>query len=115
VRVKALPKMKPITEEIRAGAIATIAAAWRSVSPVVSFQPENQAAIADKLLRRYRSLERRGVAADDWPGQVRDLARGRVEASVEEPSMVGRLMQDYEWLAEQFLRAIAGAENSADK
>ena len=40
------------------------------------------------------------------PARSRDLARGLVQASGEDRRMVGRLMRDYERLAEQVLAAI---------
>jgi hypothetical protein len=99
-------KAKPVPEEIRRRAVAAVAAAWEAGCPVAGWRPEDHAAAADVCLRRYGSLARRGVAADDRAGHVRDLARGLVQASGEDRRMVGRLMRDYEWLAEQVLAAI---------
>ena len=86
--------------------MAAVAAAWEAGNWAAGWRPEDQAAAADICLRRYGSLARRGVAADDRSGQARDLARGLVQASGEDRRIVSRLMRDYEALAEQVLAAI---------
>lgn len=101
-----MPKTKPIPEAVRRRAVAAVAAAWESGCPVADWRPAGQAAIADVCLRRYGSLARRGVGAEDRAGKIRDLARGLVEASGQERALVGPLIRDYEWLAEQVLTAI---------
>jgi hypothetical protein len=101
-------KAKPIPKEVRQRAVAAVAAAWGSGCPVADWRPEGQISIANVCLRRYASLARRGVSAADRAGQVRDLARGLVEASDRDPRLVGPLIRDYEWLAEQVLGAIVG-------
>jgi hypothetical protein len=99
-------KTKPIPEAVRRRAAAAVAAAWESGCPVADWRPDGQAAIADVCLRRYGSLARRGVEAGDRGAQVRDLARGLVEASGQDRALAGPLIRDYEWLAEQVLAAI---------
>jgi hypothetical protein len=74
-----------------------------------------EAAIADTCLRRYGSLARHGVGAADRAGKVRDLARRLVEASGQDRALVGPLIRDYEWLAEQVLAAIAGESESGGR
>jgi len=102
-----LSKVKPISESLRNRAVAAVAAAWESGCPVAGSQPEQQAAIADVCLRRHASLNRRGVPLSDRPAQIRDLARGMVQASGQTARAIGPLMRDYEWLAEKVLAAIA--------
>ena len=109
-----MAKVKPIPEEVRLRAVAAVAAAWESGCPVADWRPEGQTAIADICLRRYGSLLRRGVAGDDRERQVRDLARGLVEASGQDRKLVGPLIRDYEWLADQVLAAIVGEAQKAE-
>jgi hypothetical protein len=109
-----MPKAKPIPEEVRQRAVDAVAAAWESGCPVADWRPEGQAAIAGICLRRYGSLARRGVGAGDRTGQVGDLARGLVEASGQGRGLVGPLIRDYEWLAEQVLAAITAVAPDAE-
>ena len=109
-----MPKTRPIPEGVRRRAVAAVAAAWESGCPVADWRPEQQAAIAAICLRRYGSLARRGVGAGDRAGQVRDLARGLVEASGQDRGLVGPLIRDYEWLAEQVLTAITAEASDAE-
>jgi hypothetical protein len=99
-------KAEPIPEAVRRRAIAAVAAAWEAGCPVADWRPDGRASIADTCLRRYGSLPRRGVAAGDRAGQVRDLAHGLIEVSGQSRASVGPLVRDYEWLAEQVLTAI---------
>jgi hypothetical protein len=107
-------KSKPISEVVRLRAVAAVAAAWEAGCPVADWRPEGQAAIADVCLRRFGSLARRGVSLSDRGGQIRDLARGLVEASGQDRGLVGPLIRDYEWLAEQVL-AVITAESTDDE
>jgi hypothetical protein len=99
-------KAKPVPKEVRRRAVAAVAAAWESGCPVADWRPKGQILIANICLRRYVSLARRGLSAADRAGQIRDLARGLVEASDQDRALVGPLIRDYEWLAEQVLAAI---------
>ncbi len=108
-----MAKLRPIPEAVRRRALAAVAAAWEAGCPVADGRPEGQAAIADVCLRRYRSLARRGVRASDRAGQIRDLARGMVAASGQARALIGPLIRDYEWLAEQVLAAITAKEEGA--
>ena len=101
-----MTKAKLIPDAIRQRAVAAVAAAWQSGCPVADWRPEGQAALADICLRRYGSLARRGVGAGDRAAQIHDLARGLVEAFEQDRRLVGPLIRDYEWLAEQVLTAI---------
>ena len=101
-----MAKAKPIPDAVRQRAVSAVAAAWESGCPVADPRPEWQSAVADVCLRRYGSLARRGVEAGDRAAQVRDLARGLAEASGRDRGLVGPLIRDYEWLAEQVLAAI---------
>jgi hypothetical protein len=103
-----MAKSKPFPEAIVQRVIAAVAAAWESGCPVAGSRPEAQARISEVCLRRFRSINRRGTGADDREGQIRDLARGMVEASGQTPGLVGPLIRDYEWLAAQVLAAITG-------
>jgi hypothetical protein len=107
-----MAKAKPIPDAVRRRAVAAVAAAWEAGCPVADWRPEGQAAIADVCLRRYGSLARRGVAAGDQAGQIRDLACGLVAASGQACGLVGPLIRDYEWLAEQVLAAITAESDS---
>ncbi|WP_171470653.1 hypothetical protein [Frigoriglobus tundricola] len=109
-----MPKAKSIPETVRRRAVAAVAAAWESGCPVAGWRPADQAAIADVCLRRYGSLGRRRVGASDRAGQVRDLARGLVEASGQDRGLVGPLIRDYEWLAERVLSAITDQAPEAE-
>jgi hypothetical protein len=103
-----MAKQPPIPDEMRRRAIAAVAAAWQAGCPVAGSRPELQAAAADVCLRRYRSLARRNVDSADRSAQIKDLARGMVEAFGPDKKLVGPLIRDYEWLAEQVLVAISG-------
>ena len=103
-----MAKSRPIFDVERDRAVAAIAAAWEAGCPVADWRSDGQAAIADVCLRRYRSLARRGIAAGDQAEQIRDLARGLIEASAQTFKIVGPLIRDYKWLAEQVLVAIVG-------
>ena len=103
-----MAKQPPIPDEMRRRAVAAVAAAWQAGCPVAGWRPESQAAAAEVCLRRYRSLARRNVDSADRPAQIKDLARGMVEAFEPDLKLVGPLIRDYEWLAEQVLAAITG-------
>jgi hypothetical protein len=107
-------KAKPVPEEVRQRAVAAVAAAWESGCPVADWRPKGQISIANVCLRRYFSLARRGMSAADRAGQVRDLARGLVEASGQDLKLVGPLIRDYEWLAEKVLVAITDGSQGSD-
>jgi hypothetical protein len=109
-----MSKSKPIPEAVRLRAVAAVAAAWEAGCPVADCRPEGQTVIADVCLRRFGSLARRGIGASDRAGQIRDLARGLVEASGQDRGLVGPLMRDYEWLAEQELAAIIAEAQDAE-
>ena len=101
-----MPKTKPISEVVRQRAIVAVATGWELGCPVAGSRTDGQAALADVCLRRYFSLDRRGVAKSDRNEQIHDLAMGMVEASGQTLRQVGPLIREYEWLAEQVLTAI---------
>ncbi len=109
-----MAKLQPIPEAVRLRLIAAVAAAWEAGCPVADWRPEGQAAIADVCLRRFSSLARRGVSASDRAGQVRDLARRLVDVSGQDRKLVGPLIRDFEWLAEQVLAAITAEVPDAE-
>lgn len=108
-----MSKSKPIPDAVRRRAIAAVAAAWESGCPVAAWQLGQEAVIADICLRRYHSLARRSVAADDRAAQIRDLAHGMAQAFEPDHRHVGPGMRDYEWLAERVLDAITAGSQDA--
>ena len=62
--------------------------------------------MASVIQRRWRSLSRRKVSADDPSAVVRDFVRGLIAAFEANPRLVGSLKLDYECLTVQLLAAI---------
>jgi hypothetical protein len=56
-------------------------------------------------VRRIRSFRRRKVPIEDRAHCIRDLAKGLVARYEAEPKLVGRLMTDYEFVANGLLDA----------
>ena len=102
-----MAKSEPIPDDMRKRVEAAVAAAWESGCPVAGSQTEAQARNADNFLRRFGSFARRGVDGDDPDAIIRDLARGLAEVHEPNLKLVGPLMRDYEWLAEQVLLAMS--------
>jgi hypothetical protein len=73
-----MSKLKPIDDAVRRRAIAAVADASNSGNPMAGQTEETQSAIAETCLRRFRSLGRRGVSADDRAGQIGDLTEGLI-------------------------------------
>jgi hypothetical protein len=85
-----------VSAETRARVVAAIARA-RSEGCPVTHRPEEIAPIA---IQRWSSSTRRGLKPSDRKGRIRDLARGLVAHFDFEPTLVGPLSKDYEYLAE---------------
>jgi hypothetical protein len=76
-------------------ALAAVAAAWKEGCPVAGPPHEK---VAEVCIRRLRSYERRGVGPSREQ-RIRDLAKGLIAAFEADPSLVGPLRIDYEYLA----------------
>src|SRR5256885_575715 len=94
-----MAKLPPIPDKLRRRAVAVVAAVWKD-------RPERQTWIADVCLRRWRSFDRRGVSSRDRDAQIRDVARGLVEASGEDRRLIGPVLVELRDLAERVLSAI---------
>lgn len=101
-----MPKSQPSSEMVRQRAIIAVAAAWEAGCPVAGSRPELQAEIADVFLRHYRSLIQQGISDDQRPKQIQELAYGLAKWVGGDRQLVGALMHDYEWLANQVLATI---------
>jgi hypothetical protein len=84
-----------VSAETRARVVAAIARAWEEGCTVAS-RPEKIAPIA---IRRWGSSNRRGLKPSDRKGRIRDLAKGLVAHFDFEPTLIGPLSKDYEYLA----------------
>jgi hypothetical protein len=84
-----------VSAETLARVIAAIARASNEGCPVAS-RPEEIAPVA---IRRWDSSSRRGLKPSDRKGRIRDLAKGLVAYFDFEPTLVGPLQKDYEYLA----------------
>ena len=87
---------------MRGQVVAAIARAWDEGCPVAR-QPEKIAPIA---LRRWCSSNWRGVQRSDAKGRIRDLAKGLIAHFESDPTLVGPLRRDYEYLAECIAEAL---------
>ncbi len=95
-------------EPTRAAALAALAELWEQGCPVAA--PDGRDRLVDVGLRRWHSFHRRHPRNGDpsREARIRDLVRGLVEAVEPEPRLVGRLVKDYECVAE----AIAATADS---
>jgi hypothetical protein len=84
-----------ISPETLARVAAAIARARDEGCPVAN-RPEDIAPIA---IQRWSSSSRRGLKPSDRKGRIRDLAKGLVAHFDFEPTLVGPLHKDYEYLA----------------
>jgi hypothetical protein len=91
-----------VSAETRARVVAAIARARDEGCPMAS-RPEEIAPIA---IQRWCSSSRRGLKPSDRKGRIRDLARGLVAHFDFEPTLVGPLQKDYEYLAECVAEAL---------
>src|SRR5687768_14404928 len=72
--------------------------------PVAREQIQNE--LARVALRRWRSFDRRHKKSDSNRARVEDLAKGLRDAIEGDRSLVGPLMDDYRWLAEQLAQKL---------
>ena len=91
-----------VSAETLAKVVAANARARDEGCPVAS-QPEEIAPVA---IVRWGSSSRRGVKPSDRKGRIRDLAKGLVAYFDFEPTLVGPLRNDYEFLAECVAEAL---------
>ena len=66
----------------------------------------NAEATAQIALRRRSSNDNRGLQEDDLDARTRDLAKGLANHFEPDPSLVGPLMSDYEYLASRLVEAL---------
>ena len=78
---------------------AVVARAWSEGCPIAG--PQSQEILARAALRRWRSFTRRHGLEGSLESRVEDLAKGLEDSIEPDRAMVGRLMADYRWLAEQ--------------
>ena len=84
-----------VSAEMLARVTAAIARASNEGCPVAS-RPEEIALVA---IRRWGSSSRRGLKPSDRKGRIRDLAKGLIAHFDFEPTLIGPLRKDYEYLA----------------
>ena len=84
-----------------------VADAWESGSPVAGYEPERWDEVARIALRRWRSFRRRNKTRNpDRVRRVEDLAKGLRSFDYDDIGLVGPLMTDYRWLAEQLVQVL---------
>jgi hypothetical protein len=103
-------KRKPIDDAVRRRVVAAIAVSWAEGCPVADWEAANREKTANVAIRRWQSLSRRGIPANDNEAQVRDMARGLVEAFEDDPRTVGPVFVDYQYLASKIIAAIQGSD-----
>lgn len=84
-----------MSEELTARVTQAVKQAWDEGCPVagpVEF-------IVPVAIRRWQSSSRRKIRAVDTEARVKDLSKGLIERFEAEPSTVGPLRSDYDYLA----------------
>jgi hypothetical protein len=89
--------------EVVAAVTAAIEAAWKEGCPVAGSATK----MAPLTIRRWRSSARRDVEQADHRARIRDLAKGLVAHFEADPTLVGPLITDYEFVAER-IAAVLG-------
>ena len=82
---------------------AAVRAAAEEGCPVAG----NAEAKARIAIRRWGSYKNRGVNEDDLNARTRDLAKGLAHHFEQDPSLVGPLIIDYEYLASRIAEVLA--------
>jgi len=83
--------------------IQALEQAWENGSPVAGSTFQVRERMASVALRRIKSFTRRGVPLNDRRRQIVDLAKGLASQFERYPKLVGRLIIDYEYIAERML------------
>lgn len=87
---------------------------WRSGSPAAGQSAEDWKLMSQCIIRRVRSFETRRVVPEDRRSQVRDVAKGLVQTFESSPKLIGPLIADYEFVAEQALIALDNFKHPND-
>jgi hypothetical protein len=101
-----MSKSQPIAPETLAAVTAAVQQARRAGCPVASTDPSCAEEIARVVIRRWRSSGRRGVDPSDHAARLRDLVKGFVEQFEPDPKMVGGMIREWEFLAEETVKAL---------
>jgi hypothetical protein len=99
-------------EEVLTALVAALTGTRKVAPPVVGQSIERHHKLAVVALRRMRSFKRRGVPIDDRARLICDLAKGLADAFEADPRLVGRLIEDYRFIAGELLdayRAVGGS------
>ena len=89
--------------------VGVLRQAWDEGSPVAGWSDEAREKRALVALRRIQGFNRRGVSTGDRRIQVADVAKGLIAQFEREPQLVGRILTDYEHIAERILAAHSSA------
>jgi|SRR5262249_39421903 len=99
-----------MTEEaVLASLEEVVRQAWDKGCPVAGERTEEHAERARVALRRWRSFDRRHKKSDSARTRIEDLAKGLRDAFGGDRHLVGPLMEDYRWLAEQLANKLQDA------
>ncbi len=82
---------------------------WEAGSPITGSDHGRHSHIAAVARRRIQSFPRRGKKSNGRLARTDDLAKGLVAAMEHDPELVGALIEDYRWLAEQLVTAYDAA------
>ncbi|MEO1482064.1 MAG: hypothetical protein AAFU77_08145 [Myxococcota bacterium] len=84
---------------------ASLERAWEAGCPVAGSTSAQRDALAKAALHRMRSFDRR-ASDSGHEVRVRDLAAGLAQHHKQDPKVIGRLKEDYRWLASQLLDSL---------
>ena len=91
------------SDRIKEALTLALERSWDDGSPVAGSTPDKRAEMAERALRRINSFARRRVAENNIDAQVRDLAKGLVQAFERDPNLVGPLIVDYEYVSKKLI------------